>query len=564
MSERGLHRELLRAARYLFPAVGLYAVLHVLVKVLPLGAATGLQEALDAIASRDEALFWRGVVLVVACGAGAAVLRAVSRWTASVAEESLGHEARCVVASALTCADLDRFEEQGREAASTLNVDTRVVAQVLVRFPMAAAALVVQAAGSFWILSMTHGVVAFVALGTLPVVAAIQLLLSQRTRAAHAAARQIEAQASADIEEAWTAAPSVRAQGLADDARQAFDARETSIGSLVRRQAQALWRTRLSMSLIALAPEMAIIGSAVVAAPGTFSAGTLVAALVVVETLRATFYEVSTQVAGLGKCASAWRRMASAYAIGSRWLAPPAAGTHRAGVRSGLHVSNVTYRYPLHERARVPFTLEVGELSIGVGEIVALAGDNGSGKSTLLRLLGGLYRPGEGVIEVDGTPCSAAELRRISAYVPSTPQLFSGSILANVMAGTGECRSHQEAARAMQESGLKEMLRRNGHAPLDPVGERAVRVSRGEARTIGFARALARRPPSVLLIDEAGSALDPEAERTMCAYLERHRSDHACVIASHHDRILRMADRVIAMKDGKIVSNGPDAPELVP
>ena len=565
MSERPLHRELLRAARYLVPVVGLYAALHVLVKVLPLGAATGLQEALDAIGSRDEALFWRGAVLVVACGVGAAVLRAVSRWTASVAEESLGHEARCVVATALTGADLDRFEEQGREAASTLNVDTRVVAQVIVRFPLAAAALVVQAAGSFWILSMTHGAVAFVALGTLPVVAVVQVLLSRRTRAMHSAARQIEAQAAADVEEAWTAAPSVRAQGVADDARQAFDARETSIGLLVRRQAQALWRTRLSMSAIALVPEMAIVGSAVVAAPGTYSAGGIIAALVVVEALRATFYEVSTQVAGLGRCASAWRRMASAYAIGSRWLAPSAAGTtSRDGVRSGLHVSNVRYRYPLHDCADVPFTLEIGELSIGVGEIVALAGDNGSGKSTLLRLLGGLYRPGEGVIEVDGTPSRAAELRGISAYVPSTPQLFSGSILANVIAGTGERRSHQEAARAMQQSGLKEMLRRNGHTPLDPVGERAVRVSRGEARTIAFARAIARRPPSVLLIDEAGSALDPEAERTMCAYLERHRSSHACVIASHHDRVLRVADRVITMKEGKIVNEGPDAQERVP
>ena len=553
MNEPGLHRELWRAARYLLPIVGLYAALHVLLKVLPLGAATGLQEALDAIGGRDEPLFWRGVALVAACGVGLAVLRAVTRWTASVAEESLGHEARCVVATALTCADLDRFEERGRADASTLNVDTRVVARVLVRFPLTAAALAVQAAGSFWILSMTHRVVAFVALGTIPIVAVVQVLLSRRTRTVHSAARQIEAQASADIEEAWTAAPSVRAQGLLVDARQVFDARETSIGSLLRRQAQALWRTRVSMSAIALMPEMAIVGSAVLAPPETYSPGGLIAALVVVEALRATFYEVSVQVAGLGRCAAAWRRMASAYSIGSRRSEPPALGTHREGVRSGLHVSNVRYRYPLRERTEAPFTLEVGELSIGVGEIVALAGDNGSGKSTLLRLLGGLYRPDEGAIEVDGTPCPAPELRRISAYVPSTPQLFSGSILANVVAGTGERRSHQEAARAMQVSGLQQMLERNGHAPLDPVGERTVRVSRGEARTIAFARAIARRPPSVLLIDEAGSALDREAERAMCTYLDRHRSAHACVIASHHDRVLGMADRVITMQDGKIV-----------
>ena len=555
MSEPGLHRALLREARHVVPVIALYAALHVLVKILPLGAATGLQEALDAIGSLDDALFWRGVVIVAACGVGLAVLQAVSRWTASVAEESLSHEARCVVATALTCADLDRLEEPGRDAASTLNVDTRVVAQVMVRFPLTTAALIVQTVGSFWILSMTHRVVGFVALGTIPIVAAVQVVLSRRTRTVHSAARQIEAQASADIEEAWTAAPSVRAQGLLGDARQVFDARERSIGALLRRQAQALWRTRVSMSAIALVPEMAIVGSAVLAPPDTYSPGGLIAALVVVEALRATFYEVSAQVAGLGRCAAAWRRMASAYSIGSHRQGLPAVGTHREGVRSSLRVSNMRYRYPLHQRAEAPFTLVVDEFSVGVGEIVALAGENGSGKSTLLRLLAGLYRPGEGAIEVDGAPWPAAELRRISAYVPSTPQLFVGSILANVVAGTGERRSHQEAARAMQVSGLQEMLQRNGHAPLDPVGERAVRVSRGEARTIAFARAIARRPPSVLLIDEAGSALDREAERTMCAYLERHRSAHACVIASHHDRILGMADRVITMKDGKIVDD---------
>ena len=553
MSERGLHRELWRTARSLLPVVGLYAVLHVLVKVLPLGAATGLQEALDAIGSRDEPLFWRGVMLVAACGVGLAVLRSFTRWTASVAEESVGHQARCVVASALTCANLDRLEERGRDAASTLNVDTRTVAQVLVRFPLTAAALVVQAVGSFWILSMTHRMVGFVALGTIPIVAAVQVLLSRRTRTVHSAARQIEAQASADIEEAWTAAPSVRAQGLLGDARQLFDARETSIGSLLRRQAQALWRTRVSMSAIAMMPEIAIIASAVLAPADTYSPGGLIAALVVVEALRATFYEVSVQVVGLGQCAAAWRRMASAYSIGSHRWGPPADGTHREGVSSILRVSNVRYRYPVNERAVGAFTLEVGEFSIAVGEIVALVGDNGSGKSTLLRLLGGLYLPSEGSIDVDGTPCPAAELRRMSAYVPSMPQLFCGSILANVLAGTGERRSHQEAARAMQVSGLQEMLERNGHTPLDPVGDRAVRVSRGEARTIAFARAIARGSPNVLLIDEAGSALDRETERAMCTYLERHRSAHACVIASHHDRVLGIADRVITLKDGRIL-----------
>ena len=497
-------------------------------------------------------------MLVAACGVGLAVLRAVSRWMASVAEESLSHEARCVISTAMTRADLDRFEERGREAASTLSVDTRLVARVLVRFPLATVSLAVQAAGSFWILWMTHGVAAFVALATIPVVTVVQVLLSRRTRHVHSAAREIEEQASADIEEAWTAAPSVRAQALGSDALQVFETRERSIGSLVTRQAQALWRTRVSMSAIALLPEMAIIGAAVLAPFGTQSPGGLIAALVVVEALRATFHEVSAQFAGLGQLRAAWSRMESAYALGSRRLAvPDSSGTNRGGVRSGIRVSELryTYTYPPHERTEAPFVLEVSDLSIGVGEIVALAGENGSGKSTLLRLLGGLYRPGEGAIEVDGTPCPAAELRRISAYVPSTPQLFSGSILANVVAGTGERRSHEEATRAMQGSGLQEMLRRNGHTPLDPVGERAVRVSRGEARTIAFARAIAHRPPSVLLIDEAGGALDREAERTMCAYLERHRSAHACVIASHHDRVLGLADRVITMKDGKIVDD---------
>ena len=554
MTGRGLQGALLRAARYLFPIVGLYAALHVVAKVLPLGAATGLRDALDAIGGRDEALFWRGVVLVAACGVELAVLRAESRWMASMAEQSLSHEARCVISTALTRADLDRFEERGREAVSTLSVDTRLVAHVLVRFPLAAVLLAVQAAGSFWILWMTHGVAAFVALGTIPVVTVVQVLLSRRTRHVHSAAREIEAQASADIEEAWTAAPSVRAQTLGSAALQVFETRETSIGSLATRQAQALWRTRVSMSAIALLPETAIIGAAVLAPLGTQSPGGLIAALVVVEALRATFHEVSAQFAGLGQLRAAWSRMESAYALGSRRLAvPDSSGTNRGGVRSGIRVSELRYTYPPHERTDAPFTLEVSDLSVGVGEIVALAGENGSGKSTLLRLLGGLYRPGEGTIEVDGNSCHAEELRRISAYVPSTPQLFSGSILANVVAGTGERRSHEEATRAMQGSGLQEMLRRNGHTPLDPVGERAVRVSRGEARTIAFARAIARGRPSVLLIDEAGSALDREAERTMCAYLERHRSAHACVIASHHDRVLGLADRVITMKDGKIV-----------
>ena len=111
-----------------------------------------------------------------------------------------------------------------------------------------------------------------------------------------------------------------------------------------------------------------------------------------------------------------------------------------------------------------------------------------------------LYRPGEGTIWMG---------------IPATPRSSEGSAPGAVNAATvfridsGRGGGYRrapvswEATRALQVSGLQEMLQRNGHTPLDPVGERAVRVSRGEARTIAFARAIARRRPSVLLIDEA-------------------------------------------------------------
>lgn len=200
---------------------------------------------------------------------------------------------------------------------------------------------------------------------------------------------------------------------------------------------------------------------------------------------------------------------------------------------------------------------------INAGEIFVIMGLSGSGKSTLLRLLNRLIEPTSGAIEVDGhdvTKMSRQELialrrREISMVFQSFALLPNRTVLNNAafgleVSGMPEANRNTRAMEALDAVGL------SGYANSYPD-----QLSGGMKQRVGLARALASEP-TILLMDEAFSALDPLIRTEMQDELVRLQSEHSrtIVFVSHDlDEAMRIGDRICIMQDGEVIQVGtPD------
>jgi putative ABC transport system ATP-binding protein len=195
-------------------------------------------------------------------------------------------------------------------------------------------------------------------------------------------------------------------------------------------------------------------------------------------------------------------------------------------------------------------------LTISQNESVAITGPSGCGKSTLLHLLGGLDRPTSGEVRFEGTPLGGLDLdayraRRIGFVFQSFYLLPTLSALENVQVPMFEApwpRAERvgRAARLLDEVGL---AHRRRHLPN--------RLSVGERQRVAVARALANEP-TLLLADEPTGNLDSVAQNEVLDLLRRLRHERSLtlLVVTHSPDVASSADRVIKLRDGRIVDGG--------
>ena len=199
------------------------------------------------------------------------------------------------------------------------------------------------------------------------------------------------------------------------------------------------------------------------------------------------------------------------------------------------------------------------------GETCAIIGPSGSGKSSICRLLVGAWKPAGGHVRLDGADVhdwDPDDLGPHIGYLPQKVELFPGTVAENI-ARFGECDS-EAVLKAAQLAGVHEMILRLPQGYETDLGPHADRISLGQRQRLGLARALFG-DPAFLVLDEPNSNLDEAGDAALIAALEHlKRIGRTVVIVSHRAAVLKVADKLILLRDGMVARFGDRAEMLKP
>ena len=221
-------------------------------------------------------------------------------------------------------------------------------------------------------------------------------------------------------------------------------------------------------------------------------------------------------------------------------------------LRGEVRFEGVWFRYS----ADGPWVLRDVSFVASPGKTVALVGHTGAGKTTVVNLLLRFYDPDRGRITVDGVDIrelSTAELRSAIGFVQQDLFLFTGDILHNLTLGAPIAAD--AARRAAERVGADRFIERLPSGYGHRLGERGRNLSVGERQLLSFARALAL-DPRILVLDEATSSVDAEAEAQIQRAIAELMAGRTSLVVAHRLSTILHADEILVMHHGEIRERG--------
>ena len=220
-----------------------------------------------------------------------------------------------------------------------------------------------------------------------------------------------------------------------------------------------------------------------------------------------------------------------------------------------IEFRNVGFHYPSDPAGQPRWVLRNVSFTVSAGATLGVVGATGSGKSALIDLIPRMYDPQEGDILIDGVPTRSVppdELRREIGFVPQESLLFSDTVGANLSYGTDDSESAEWSAGVAQ---LDQTIEEFPGKYETILGERGINLSGGQKQRASLARALARRP-SIVLLDDALSAVDTHTEAEILRALREAMAGRTALIASHRISAIRDASWIIVLEKGALVEQG--------
>lgn len=284
------------------------------------------------------------------------------------------------------------------------------------------------------------------------------------------------------------------------------------------------------------------------AQPPAISIGTLAAFFGYATQIFIPILDISRFYAQAQGCLSAGERIFSLIdeKISIQDASPNLPNFNR--IKGDITFQNVDFEYINNKPVIQNFNLH-----IQAGQSVALVGATGEGKSTITNLICRFYEPTAGAILIDGinyTERTLHSLRSQIGVMLQTPHLFAGTILENILYGRSNA-SKSEIIEALEAVAAQNFINK-----LDEqVGENGDSLSIGEKQQISFARALLSKP-QILIMDEATSSIDTLTETLVQQGIQKMLKNRTCIIVAHRLSTIKNCDRILVIKQGKIIEDG--------
>ena len=193
------------------------------------------------------------------------------------------------------------------------------------------------------------------------------------------------------------------------------------------------------------------------------------------------------------------------------------------------------------------------EFRMAPGEVVALVGPSGAGKTSIANLICRFYDPIHGHIRVDGHDLRNVQINSLRQHVSVVLQdtfLFNTTVRDNLLYGKPDA-SKDEMIDAAQAAYAHEFIEQLPQGYDTEIGERGVKLSGGQKQRLALARAILA-DPRILILDEATSSVDAEAEHLIQQALEQVMKGRTSLVIAHRLSTIRNADKIIALEDGHI------------
>ncbi len=220
-------------------------------------------------------------------------------------------------------------------------------------------------------------------------------------------------------------------------------------------------------------------------------------------------------------------------------------------IRKDIDIRNVSFRY---EDALV---LKNINLSIKAGEAVAFVGMSGGGKTTLVNLIPRFYDVTDGAILIDGQDIRTVTVESLRAQIGIVTQqtiLFNDTVRNNIAYGDIQ-KTEDDIVRAARAANAHDFIMNLPKGYDTVIGEQGTKLSGGERQRISIARALLKDAP-ILILDEATSSLDTEAEIEVQEALDNLMKGRTTLMIAHRLSTIRNADRIIVIVNGEIIEEG--------
>ena len=306
------------------------------------------------------------------------------------------------------------------------------------------------------------------------------------------------------------------------------------------------------MNFLASLGTLAVLGAGtVMVVEGSLSLGTLVAFLSYITSLYQPIRRL-TEIDNVFQQAIAAGERIFELLDATSDIADAPDAIELPPVRGEVAFHNVSFRYGTGDEVLRDVTFHMAP-----GEMVALVGPSGAGKTSIANLICRFYDPVKGYITVDGydlRQVTLASLRQQVAVVLQDTFLFNTTVRENLLYGKPDA-TEEELIAAAKAAYAHDFIMSLPDGYDTEIGERGVKLSGGQKQRLALARAILA-DPRILILDEATSSVDAEAEYLIQQALESVLQGRTSLVIAHRLSTIRNADKIIALEDGRIIEVG--------